>query len=159
MTTYSVKLHNAQQARQSVIALCEQLKPHLIAGQSFTLEAFDGKTRAQEKLCHSCYRDLARDCAFNGIKAGADDWKDALKLSFYQETKDDPEFAKDWERRKPRMIPALNGDGWIMTSIDSSGFTKRLYAAYITFIHATGDARGVNWSPTSLGREWSELAA
>ena len=158
MTTYSVKLFNAQQARSAIVALCEQLKPHLIAGRAFTLEAFDGKTREQERLCHSCYRDLARDAVLAGAKADEASWKETLKYSFYVATKDMPEFASDWKRRKPRMVPLIDGDGFVMTPIESKGFTKGLYAAYITFLHATGDARGVTWSATSLGREWAELA-
>lgn len=154
MTTYSVKLHNAAQARTAILALCEQLKPHLIAGRPFTLEAFDGKSRDQERLCHSIYRDMARDAVLAGVKADADLWKESLKYAFYLATKDMPEFAQDWRRRKPRMVPLIDGDGFIMTPIESKHFTKALYCAYITFLHATGDARGVTWSPTSLGREW-----
>jgi hypothetical protein len=154
MTTYSVKLQNAQQARQAILALCEQIKPHLIAGRTFTLEAFDGKSREQERLCHSCYRDLARDALLAGIKADADLWKESLKYAFYLATKDMDEFAQDWQRRKPRMVPLIDGDGFVMTPIESRHFTKSLYTAYITFLHATGDARGVNWSQTSLGNDF-----
>jgi hypothetical protein len=150
MTTYSVKLQNAQQARVAILGLCEKLKPHLIAGRAFTLEAFDGKSREQERLCHSCYR----DALLAGAKADAALWKESLKYAFYLATKDMPEFSDDWQRRKPRMVPLVDGDGFVMTPIESKGFTKGLYAAYITFLHATGDARGVQWSATSLGREW-----
>jgi hypothetical protein len=153
MTVYSVKLQNAQQARQAILALCEQIKPHLIAGRTFTLEAFDGKTRDQEKLCHSCYSDLARDALLAGRKADSGLWKESMKYAFYLATKDMDEFKDDWQRRKPRMVPLIDGDGFIMTPIESKGFTKDMYRAYITFLHATGDARGVNWSPKSLGRE------
>lgn len=159
MNVYSVTLHNAQQARQAIVALCEQLKPHLIAGTKITLEAFDGKSREQERLCHSCYRDLARDALLAGAKADEALWKESLKYAFYVATKDDPDFAADWKRRKPRQVPLIDGDGFVMTPIESKSFTKRMYAAYITFLHATGDARGVTWSQTSLGREWSELSA
>ena len=155
MTAYSVKLLNAQQAKQAILALCEQIKPHLLMGRTFTVEAFDGKTRDQERLCHSCYVDLARDALLAGTKADAGLWKESMKYAFYLATKDMDEFRDDWQRRKPRMVPLIDGDGFIMTPIESKGFTKDLYRAYITFLHATGDARGVNWSPTSLGRDWA----
>jgi len=157
MTTYSVTLHNPQQARQAIIALCEQLKPHLSAGEKMTLEAFDGKSREQERLYHSCFNDLARDALLGGVKADAGLWKEAIKYAFYLATKDDPDYASDWKRRKPRMVPMIDGDGFVMTPIESKNFTKNLARAFITFIHATGDDRGVNWSPTSLGREWAGL--
>lgn len=153
MTTYSVKLSSVEQARKAVLAMCEKLKPHLLAGQQFTLEAFDGKSRDQERLCHSCYRDLARDAMLGGVKADAAMWKEACKYAFYIATKDMPEHADDWKRRKPRMVPMIDGDGVVLTPIESKHFTKGLYSAYITFLHATGDARGVRWSKTSLGRD------
>lgn len=156
MTTYSVKLQNAQQAHAALMAMWNQLKPHLIAGRAFTLEAFDGKSREQERLCHSCYRDFARDALLAGVKADAALWKESLKYAFYLATKDMPEFAEDWKRRRPRMVPLVDGDGFVMTPVESKNFTKALYSAYIDFLHATGDARGVQWSATSLGREWAE---
>jgi hypothetical protein len=41
----------------------------------------------------------------------------------------------------------------LMINIESKKFTKRLAQGFITFLHATGDLRGVRWSRTSLGRE------
>jgi len=157
MNVIGTKLRSRAQAERWIAWALAKIGPALDEGRAVMCEFFDGKTRERERLAHSCYRDLARDCLFNGLKASELDWKCALKRAFYNATKNDPEFAADWERRKPRMIPALDGDGWIETEIESRGFTKNLYRAYITFIHATGDERGVRWSPTSLGREWSEL--
>lgn len=155
MQTYSVVLHNAQQARQAILAMCEQLKPYLLAGTKIQLEAFDGKSREQERLYHSCFADIARDALLGGVKADAALWKESLKYAFYLATKDDPDFAADWKKRKPRMVPLIDGDGFVMTPIETKGFTKNLASAFITFLHATGDARGVRWSETSLGRTWS----
>lgn len=151
----TVTLHNAQAGYAALMALWDQCKPHLIAGTKIQLEAFDGKTREQERLCHNCYRDLARDCLLAGAKADPALWKESLKYAFYLATKDDPDFIEDWRTRKPRMVPLIDGDGFIMTPIESKKFTKKLYAAYITFIHSVGDARGVKWSKKSLGREWA----
>lgn len=157
MNTYSVTLHNAQAGHAALQALWQSLKPHLVAGNKIQLEAFDGKTREQENLAHSCISDIARDALFCGAKASKKRWKESLKYSFYLGTKDDPDYVADWRTRKPEMVPLIDGDGFVMTSIETRHFTKNLYRAWITFLHATGDARGVNWSPTSLGREWSEI--
>lgn len=156
---FEVTLRDAQTGMQALMSLFSQLKPYLMQGYSFVVEAYDGKTRAQERLCHSCYTDLARDCLLAGVKADPELWKESLKYTFYIVTKDDPDFADDWRTRKPRMVPLIDGDGFVMTSIESRRFTKKLYAGFITFIHATGDARGVRWSPTSLGREWAGESA
>lgn len=119
----------------------------------------DDKTRDQERLLHSCYRDLAGQCLLAGMRADAELWKESLKYAFYLGTKDDPDFKKDWSTRKPRMVPLIDGDGFIMTPISSAGFTKNLYSAFIAFVHSEGDKRDVRWSKTSLGREWAELLA
>ena len=151
--TYRVKLVNAQQARTAIVSMCEHIKPWLIAGHQLVLEVIDEKTRKQERLVHSCYRDLARDCLLGGLKQDEDAWKRALLQAFYEGTKHDPEFKNDWKGRAPRFVPALDGDGAVLVSIESRGFTKRLYSAFITFVHSTGDARGARWSRTSLGRD------
>jgi hypothetical protein len=150
-------LRDAVSGYKAYCALWLQIKPYLLSGTWLMVEIFDGKTRDQERLVHSCYRDLARDALLAGSKADDEQWKESLKYSFYLGTKDDPEFAQDWKRRKPRMVPLIDGDGFIMTPIESKRFTKGMYSAYITFVHSVGDQRGVKWSKTSLGREWSEL--
>lgn len=153
----SVTLRNPVSGYLAFCRLWPQIKPYLVEGTWLIVEVFDGKTREQERLAHSCYRDLARDALLAGAKAEAELWKESLKYAFYLATKDDPEYAADWKRRKPRMVPLIDGDGFIMTPIESKRFTKAMYGAYITFLHATGDQRGVKWSKTSLGREWAEL--
>lgn len=159
MNTYSVTLRGLKDGYRSFSNLWQKIKQDVADGVPVQVEAFDSKTREQERLCHSCYRDLARDALLAGTKADAALWKESMKYAFYLATKDDPDFEADWRSRKPRMVPLIDGDGFIMTPIESKHFTKRLYAAYITFLHATGDLRGVQWSPTSLGREWAALNA
>jgi len=133
------------------------IKPVVLDGQEIGFSFFLARTQAQNRLQHSCYIDLARDCLLNGQKADPESWKEVAKAAFYEGTKNDPEFAKDWQTRRPKVISNLNGDGTIYIPIESKRFTKAMAAAYITFLHSIGDERGVKWSPTSLGREWSEL--
>lgn len=133
-------------------------KTMLLHGHTLIVEVVCAKTREQERLYHSCFRDLARDCLLGGIKDDEEAWKRATLYAFYLATKDDPDFAPDWKSRKPRMIPTLDGDGMLMINIESKGFTKNLAKAFITFLHSTGDERGVRWSRTSLGRDVPEEA-
>lgn len=152
--TISATLHNYQQAHKFVCDLLARIKPLMLAnGLRLGIEVFDAKTREQERLYHSCFRDLARDCLLAGQKHDAEAWKRSLLHAFYDATKHDPEFASDWRTRAPRVIPELDGTGLLMIGIESKKFTKRLASAFITFVHATGDARGVRWSRTSLGRD------
>jgi hypothetical protein len=157
--TISAKLHNYQQAHKFVCELLAKIKPLMVAGHQFGIELFDAKTREQERLYHSCFRDLARDCLFGGAKQDEEAWKRALLHAFYEGTKNDPEFVADWRRRAPRVIPTLDGTGLLLIGIESKKFTKALARAFITFVHSVGDERGVHWSVTSLGREWAMESA
>lgn len=134
-------------------AYWKKLRPLLEEGCRMHCECSDGKTREQERLCHSCYRDLSRDALLGGRPATAAEWKESLKYSFWLATCNDPDFTNDWRGRAPTQVPLVDGDGYVLTPVESKRFTKRLYGAFITFIHQTGDARGVQWSVTSLGRD------
>ena len=154
METVTATLVEERSAHRWLCDVWERcIKPHIRAGGTVEAEFFDEKTRAQERLLHSCYRDMAAQCLLADRQMEAGIWKESLKYAFYLATKDDPDYREDWKRRKPRMVPMIDGDGFIMSPINSKGFTKRLYSAFIAFVHATGDARGVRWSVTSLGRE------
>ena len=153
MTTYRGKLLDERSGIITIRAAWKKVKVLLEAGKEVTYEFTDGKTREQERLCHSCYRDLARDALLGEREATAGEWKESLKYSFWLGTKDDEDFADDWRGRAPVQVPLVDGIGYILTPIESKKFNRRLYAAYITFVHQVGDARGVQWSKTSLGRD------
>jgi len=156
MTTYRGTMKNERAGIITWRALWKKIRPLLEAGAWITYELTDGKTRDQEQLCHSCFRDLARDALLGGRPATDKEWKESLKYSFWLGTKDDPDFADDWRGRAPTQVPLVDGDGYVLTPVESKRFTKRLYASFISFIHSVGDARGVQWSKTSLGRDAPE---
>jgi hypothetical protein len=158
-TRLTLTLRNALDGYRAYKAMWPQIKNLLLNGITLGMEIFDAKTREQENLYHSCFADLARDCLYAGQKVDAEQWKRGLLQAFYDETKNDPEYSDDWKRRAPRAIPTLEGDGLIFIGVESKRFTKNLARGFITFVHATGDGRGVNWSSTSLGREWPEIVA
>jgi hypothetical protein len=111
------------------------------------------KTRGQEKLAHSCYEDFARSA--RGQHLTAEEWKRKLKLDFWDETGADPEYAEAWEGRAPTLTPVAGTRYVISTEIASAKFPRKLYQAYITFLHSRGDDLGVQWSATSLGKEYA----
>lgn len=153
-TKITLELHNAAQAHADIMDLWKTvLKNWLLNGHGLVLEVYSAKTRAQERLVHSCFRDMARDCPMAGQQVDAETWKRVLLLAFYEETRTWPDLADDWKGREPRMVPRLKGSGFVEVGIESRGFTKRLYSAFIEFVHATGAERGVRWSRTSLGRD------
>jgi hypothetical protein len=111
------------------------------------------KTRDQEKIAHSCYHDFAVHALIDGKRATDEDWKAKLKCDFFDETGADPEYVELWAKCKPRITHVPGTRYVVMSEIHSSDFPRKLYRAYITFLHAMGDNLGVTWSPTSLGRE------
>lgn len=156
MTAFRGTLKDERSGIITFRALWRKIRPLLEAGSWITYELTDGRTPDQERLCHSCYRDLARDALLGGQPATAAEWKESLKYSFWLGTKDDDELKDDWRGRAPVQVPLVDGDGYVLTPVESKRFTKRLYSHFITFIHSVGDARGVQWSKTSLGRDWPE---
>lgn len=129
------------------------------AGHAVCIVVESLKSREQERLYHSCFRDLARDCLLGGLKQDPEAWKRALLQAFYEATVNDPEFADHWRSRAPRMVPSLDGRGLLMVNVESKRFSGRLARGFITFVHSVGDERGVRWSRTSLGRDWPEEVA
>lgn len=156
MTAYRGTLTDERSGIITIRAVWKKVRALLEAGKRVHYEFSDGRTPEQDRLCHSCYRDLARDALLGGLPATADDWKESLKYSFWLGTKDDDDFKDDWKGRAPTQVPLVDGDGYVLTPVSSKKFNRRLYSAFITFVHQTGDARGVTWSKTSLGRDWPE---
>jgi hypothetical protein len=113
------------------------------------------KTRDQEKLAHSCYEDFARDALCDGKRLDAEGWKRKLKLDFWDETGADPEYSEAWKGRAPTLTPVPGTRYVISTEIASAKFPRKLYQAYISFLHSRGDDLGVQWSATSLGKEYA----
>jgi len=51
--------------------------------------------------------------------------------------------------KETRMAPGLNG-GMVFLSARTSQFSKRKMGEFLTFLHAEGDERGVQWSDKAL---------
>lgn len=138
----------------AAIARAEQFaKAMSIVGHRVAVIVENLKSRDQERLYHSCFRDLARDCLLGGMKQDAEAWKRSLLQAFYEATVSDPEFADHWRTRAPRMVPSLDGRGLLMVNVESKRFSSKLARGFIEFVHSVGADRGVRWSRTSLGRD------
>lgn len=152
-TALSTTLRNPVHGRAWILEALKVVAAWLAAGEEVWVEFVIRKSREQERLYHSIFRDFARQLKHFGREMDAEEWKRVMIEAFYRATKDDPEFAGEWQGRAPRQIPNLEGDGWVQVGIESKRFTKALASAFITHLHAWGDSQGVRWSETSLGRE------
>jgi len=78
--------------------------------------------------------DVARQVPWHGMRLSPDDWKliflDALKAEL-------------------RIVPNLNGDGFVNLGRSSSDLSKAEMAELITLIQAWGDQNGIQFSDSS----------
>lgn len=98
------------------------------------------RTLDQNALLWSCLTDVAKQIQWpvNGKHEHLtpDEWKDIFSASLKQEQ---------------RMAMGLQG-GFVMLGERTSKMSIRAMTDLIDLIHAFGNERGVQWSPTSIGR-------
>jgi hypothetical protein len=101
------------------------------------------RTLDQNALLWSCLTDIAKQVQWpvNGRHEylTADEWKAIFSASLKQEQ---------------RMAMGLQG-GFVMLGERTSRMSIKQMTELIDLIHAFGNERGVQWSQTSLGREFS----
>lgn len=116
--------------------------------QGVTIVAYIPQSRDQQKIYHSCLRDLSKQVELDGDLRDPAVWKRATLAAFFEETRQMDEHREEW-----RTLGALLIQGHLLTTVTSTDFSKTLASAYLTYLHSLGDDQGVKWSPTSLGRE------
>lgn len=99
------------------------------------------RTLDQNDLLWSILTDLSKqvDWSINGKleKLSPEDWKDILTASLDQEH---------------RIAEGIRG-GFVMLGRRTSKMGVRKMSELISFARSVGDEKGVQWSPTSIGRE------
>ena len=74
--------------------------------------------------------DIAGQADWHGIKLNAEEWKDLLSAGLVQS----------------RVVPNLEGNGFVILGQRTSKLTKSQFAALIDLLYAFGTERGVTWS-------------
>lgn len=74
--------------------------------------------------------DLENQTDWHGIKLNAEEWKDLLSAGLVQS----------------RVVPNLDGNGFVILGQRTSKLTKSQFAALIELLYAFGTERGVVWS-------------
>ena len=74
--------------------------------------------------------DIASQADWHGIKLNAEEWKDLLSAGLVQS----------------RVVPNLEGNGFVILGQRTSKLTKSQFAALIELLYAFGTERGVKWS-------------
>ena len=142
----SVILKEPVQAHKAIKeVLWPWCKAMLTAGHCLVLEARkETRSTAQNRMLWSILRDLSKQVQWpvNGVLEWLSDeeWKDVLTAGL---------------SKAQTLAQGING-GWVMLGKRTSKMTTSEMRELIDFAHYFGDTRGVNWSKTSLGREWNE---
>lgn len=143
MNRIQAALINPQQAYQWWLSAWQTIKPLLIAGHRLHVEVRQEKrSDPQNRLMWSCLGDLARQVDWHGQKLDAEAWKDMATAAL----------------KRQRVVPGIDG-GFVVLGQRTSQMTKAEMTELIDFVHAFGDGRGVQWSRTSMGRDWPEEVA
>lgn len=100
------------------------------------------KSRDQEAKYHAMFADIAKQCDFMGQRWSADDWKRLLVDAFARAMQQ----AGTPLRHAGRIVPSLDGDGFVQLGIQTRKFLKGEASEFIEYLHAWGAERGVKWS-------------
>lgn len=140
MTRQSITLYNAQQGYAAMAELWRCCKASLIAGHRLVVEArFETRSDAQNRRMWAILTDVSKQVLWYGKRLTPEDWKHVFTASV----------------RKLEVVPNIEGTGFVALGLSTSQMTKAEHSALTDLAMAFGDERGVNWSPTSLGREWA----
>lgn len=144
------RLHDAQQGHGCVQRMWQQAKAHLTAGRVMVLTLDEAaRTNDQSARFHAMVGDIARQWHKHcGQKWDAEDMKRLLVDQFYRATKDDPDLRDEWQRiaAAGRIVPSIDGTGFVQLGIQTRRFNKRLASAFIDWLFAFGAEIGVEWS-------------
>ena len=100
------------------------------------------KKREQEEKYHAQIGDIAKQCKFMGQKFGREDWKRMLIDAFARVKAGEGEPLKGWGR----IVPSLDGAGFVQLGIQSRDFTKSVASEFIEHLYFYGAENGVVWS-------------
>ncbi len=88
------------------------------------------RNTVQNALLWVFLADLEAQLTWHGIKLTAEEWKDLLSAGLV----------------KSRVVPNIDGTGFVILGQRTSKMTKSDFADLVTLVQAFGDERGVKWS-------------
>lgn len=146
---FSTVLINAQHGRTAILDAANWAKPWLIAGHRLSLTITrETRSTAQNRLLHARINDVAKQKEWAGKRRDSDTWKRLLTAAWLRARGESIE-----------LLPAIDGHGVDVVFRRTSQLTVAECAELADYILAWGDGEGVNWSKTSLGRDWPEEIA
>ncbi len=146
---FSTVMLNAQHGHTAIQDAWQAAKPWLIAGHKLSLTIKrETRSTAHNRLLHSRINDVAQQKEWAGKRRDLDTWKRLLTAAWLRARGEQVE-----------LLPALDGHGVDVVFRRTSSLTTPECTELADYILAWGDGEGVNWSRTSLGRDWPEEIA
>lgn len=100
------------------------------------------RTADQNARYHAMFGDIAKQCQFMGQRWSLEDWKRLLVHAFEKAM----QKAGTPIRHGGRIVPALDGEGFVQLGTQTRNFLKGEASDFIEFLFAWGAAQGVEWS-------------
>jgi hypothetical protein len=144
MSNKRVFIFSNATARQYAKAQCD-LAPE---GCMATFDYEPKKSRVQEEKYHAMVLDISKQCKFIEQKWEAEEWKRLLIDAFVRVMRNE---AKEKGEPDPfdgfgKVVPALDGNGFVQLGIQSRNFSKKMAANFIEYLFAWGSWNNVVWS-------------
>lgn len=118
------------QAHQLLGSIWRAAKPLLLAGHRLHIDVrSDTRSLAQNRLLWQRLTDIAEQVSWHGATLTADDWKIMLTASV----------------RKQRVVPNIEGDGFVVLGDHTSQMTVAEMTELLDLIDAFGSQRGVKF--------------
>jgi hypothetical protein len=132
-------------ARSAMAAAYREAQRYVADGLAVrvTLEALQPtRTVEQNRLFHSVCRDLSQQVDWAGRKLDTEGWKRLLVDA----------WARESGRLQSSIVPSLDGQSVVAIGLQTRTMRIAELCELTEFAHAWGSERGVQWSPTSMGR-------
>lgn len=113
-------------ARQLAASYCMEAPD----GTRVEFKSADRRTPAQNDRLWAMLDDIAAQVVWYGKRLTAEDWKDVLTASL----------------RKARVVPTIDGDGFVPLGMRTSAMTKAEFGALLDLAEAFGAQQGVEFS-------------
>jgi len=133
MSQNSYKVTELRQIGNAVQWLVETVEKGLAGGTVLITLGREGRTVEQNKKLWPMLTDISSQVDWYGMH-DAETWKDLITGTF----------------RKGKVIPNLDGDGFVITGMSTSKMTKPEFSDLIEYIYAYGAEKNVMWSEKSL---------
>ncbi|TGV05562.1 hypothetical protein E4695_15930 [Alcaligenaceae bacterium 429] len=108
------------------------------------------KKRIQEEKYHAMIGDIAKQVELIGAKRSAEDAKRLLIDAFARAMRE----AGTPLKQEGRILPSLDGSGFVQLGIQSRHFYAKEAAEFIEYLYAFGSEHGVLWSERFDIPEW-----